>query len=76
MLRAGTLLMAGLVAAALASSADAASRGRRARTGPLVMSGMWGPQVAAHRESARGADICKPVTIKRGGRSSAAHKFF
>jgi hypothetical protein len=76
MIKVATLLMAGLMVAVLASSADAARRDRRAPTGPLIMSGMWGPQAAYHRESARGANICKPVTIRRGGWSSAARKSF
>jgi hypothetical protein len=74
MIKVAVLLTTGLIVMVLASPADAARRDKRAPAGPLIMSGMWGPQAAYHRESARGANICKPVTIRRGGWSSAARK--
>ncbi|HWL31176.1 MAG TPA: hypothetical protein VNQ50_03505 [Xanthobacteraceae bacterium] len=80
MAKVGMLLTVSLIAMALASPADAARRGPRspAQTGPLIMTGMWGPQAGARQgvRRARKADICRPVTIKRGGWSSVARKAF
>jgi hypothetical protein len=59
------LAFASVVAAMLASPADAAQRHRRghSETGPLIMSGTMVPAYSARRS--RTPDICKPVTVKR-----------
>jgi hypothetical protein len=80
MIKVATLLAAGLIVAVLASPADAARRDKRAaaQTGPLIMTGMWGPQAGAHHSvrRARKADICEPVTIRRSVWSSVGRKAF
>jgi len=52
------------VVSALATASPANAKGKRARseTGPLIMSGSFGPQANVHRS--RSADICRPVTIR------------
>jgi hypothetical protein len=59
------LAFASVVAAMLASPADAAQRHRRghSETGPLIMSGTMVPAYSARRS--RAPDFCKPVTVKR-----------
>ncbi|MBN8936655.1 MAG: hypothetical protein J0I13_10315 [Rhizobiales bacterium] len=66
MIRVVALLTTGLIVMALASPADAARRSKRAqaKTGPLIMTGIWGPQTLAHQAGAhraRKADICVPL---------------
>jgi hypothetical protein len=59
------------VALAWADPAAAAQRHKRVRaeTGPLIMTGSFGPQAATRR--ARQADLCVPVTVRRRGWSLA-----
>jgi hypothetical protein len=69
MIKVATLLTTGLIVMALASPADAAHRSKRAqaKTGPLIMTGMWGPQTLAHQAGAhraRKADICGPLILR------------